>query len=169
MKAKKTILLCVALLMGCMAEGLKAQEHLNALMKKCENMDTIDMNVIYNKNRETKKTEKIIKTVTFSNNQKLLDEFVAAFEKDKDAAYKIIDDKKSGKLLPSFYRFGSGKNDISYSLSVSKSGKITVSKIERFDYDPKKSGNFDFDFGSTMNYEYDVESASMSITTMGGN
>ena len=132
-------------------------------------MDTIDMNVIYNKNRETKKTEKIIKTVTFSNNQKLLDEFVAAFEKDKDAAYKIIDDKKSGKLLPSFYRFGSGKNDISYSLSVSKSGKITVSKIERFDYDPKKSGNFDFDFGSTMNYEYDVESASMSITTMGGN
>ncbi len=94
MKAKKTILLCVILLLGGLTEGLKAQENLNALMKKCENMDTIDMNVIYNKNRETKKTEKIIKTVTFSNNQKLLDEFVTAFEKDKDAAYKIIDDKE---------------------------------------------------------------------------
>lgn len=145
MKTKKTILLCVILLVGCMTEGLKAQETLNALMKKCENMDTIDMNVIYNKNRETKKTEKIIKTVTFSNDQKLLDEFVAAFEKDKNAAYKIIDDKKSGKLLPSFYRFGSGTTDISYSLSVSKSGKTTISKIERFDYDPKKYGNFEFD------------------------
>lgn len=36
MKAKKTILLCVILLAGCMTEGLKAQESLNALMKKCE-------------------------------------------------------------------------------------------------------------------------------------
>ena len=70
---------------------------------------------------------------------------MAAFDKDKNAAYKIIDDKKSGKLLPSFYRFGSGNTDISYSLSVSKSGKVTVSKIERFDYNPKKAGNFEFD------------------------
>ena len=69
MKAKKTILLCVILLLGGLTEGLKAQENLNALMKKCENMDTIDMNVIYNKNRETKKTEKIIKTVTFSRSE----------------------------------------------------------------------------------------------------
>ena len=162
MKAKKTILLCVILLLGGLTEGLKAQENLNALMKKCENMDTIDMNVIYNKNRETKKTEKIIKTVTFSNNQKLLDEFVAAFEKDKDAAYKIIDDKKSGKLLPSFYRFGSGKTDISYSLSVSKSGKVTVSKIERFDYDPKKGEPF-LDLGSNSSIEFNTDSKSMFI------
>ena len=34
MKAKKTILLCVALLMGCMAEGLKAQEHLERSYEK---------------------------------------------------------------------------------------------------------------------------------------
>lgn len=162
MKAKKTILLCVILLLGGLTEGLKAQENLNALMKKCENMDTIDMNVIYNKNRETKKTEKIIKTVTFSNNQKLLDEFVVAFEKDKDAAYKIIDDKKSGKLLPSFYRFGSGKTDISYSLSVSKSGKVTVSKIERFDYDPKKGEPF-LDLGSNSSIEFNTDSKSMFI------
>nr|WP_129733012.1 DUF5024 domain-containing protein [Parabacteroides goldsteinii] len=162
MKAKKIILLCVILLAGCITEGLKAQETLNALMKKCENMDTIDMNVIYNKNRETKKTEKIIKTVTFSNDQKLLDEFVAAFEKDKNAAYKIIDDKKGGKLLPSFYRFGSGKTDISYSLSVSKSGKVTVSKIERFDYDPRKAGDYYLELGSS-NFEYNPESQSMFI------
>ncbi|WP_304248472.1 DUF5024 domain-containing protein [Parabacteroides gordonii] len=165
MKAKKTILLCVILLAGCMTEGLKAQESLNALMKKCENMDTIDMNVIYNKNRETKKTEKIIKTVTFSNNQKLLDEFVAAFDKDKNAAYKIIDDKKSGKLLPSFYRFGSGNTDISYSLSVSKSGKVTVSKIERFDYNPKKAGGAYLDLGSgSFEFDYDTNTKSMFIS-----
>lgn len=144
MKAKKTILLCVVLLVGCMTEGLKAQENLNALMKKCENMETIDMNVIYNKDRKTKKTEKIIKTVSFSNNPKLLDEFIAAFEKDKEAAYKIIDDKKSGKLLPSYYRFENGNNNISYSLSVTKSGNVTVSKIERFDNDTDKAGDSDF-------------------------
>ena len=113
MKAKKTILLCVILLLGGLTEGLKAQENLNALMKKCENMDTIDMNVIYNKNRETQKTEKI-------------------------------------------------KTDISYSLSVSKSGKVTVSKIERFDYDPKKGEPF-LDLGSNSSIEFNTDSKSMFI------
>ena len=92
----------------------------------------------------------------------MLDEFVTAFEKDKDAAYKIIDDKKSGKLLPSFYRFGSGKTDISYSLSVSKSGKVTVSKIERFDYDPKKAGGAFIDLG-TGSFEFDYETNTKSF------
>lgn len=142
MKTKKTILLAALLLLGSICGVSQAQENLNALMKKCETMDKIDMNVIYNKNRETKKTEKIIKTVSFSNNEKLLNEFVAAFEKDKDAAYKIIDQKSKGKLLPSFYRFSNGKTDINYSLSVSDDGSVSVTKIERFDYDSNNSGIF---------------------------
>lgn len=142
MKTKKTFLLAALLLLGSICGALQAQENLNALMKKCETMDKIDMNVIYNKNRETKKTEKIIKTVSFSNDEKLLNEFVAAFEKDKDAAYKIIDQKSKGKLLPSFYRFSNGKTDISYSFSVSDDGSVSVTKIERFDYDSNNSSIF---------------------------
>ncbi|MCD8270465.1 MAG: hypothetical protein LUD46_19855 [Parabacteroides sp.] len=55
MKTKKTILLAALLLLGSICGVSQAQENLNALMKKCETMDKIDMNVIYNKNRETKK------------------------------------------------------------------------------------------------------------------
>lgn len=133
MKTKKTILAMAALLIGSIAMNLQAQENLNALFKKCESMDNVNMNVIYDKDRETKKAEKIIKTIGFKNNPQLVNEFLAAFNKDKEAAYKVIEEKKNGKVMPSFYRFAKGKGDVSFTFSISGENEVSVTMIERFD------------------------------------
>lgn len=145
MKTKHVILLTALLFSIASIGKIKAQENLNSLMQKCETMDNVNVEVLYNKNPKTKKAEKNITTVTFTekDNPKLLEDFLAAFKKDREAAYKIIEDKKNGKVSPSFYRFSSGTTDITYTLEYLKEkpmfnnftkGDIRVSRIDRFDY-----------------------------------
>lgn len=145
MKTKNIFLTAALLLAGVCGGSVQAQEHLSALVKKCESMDKVDMNVIYDKNKETLKTEKVIKSIQFTDEQ-LAKEFLAAFEKDKEKAYKVIDGKGNGRIVPSFYRFSVGNTDISYSADFSKSGNTSISVIERFNNDPKKGkGEFNWD------------------------
>ena len=149
MKTRNLILTAVLLMAGSWAGDLLAQTNLNALMKKCESKDKVNVEVIYDKDRKTKKPVKEVITITFStkDNPKLLDEFINAFQKDKDAAYKVIESKQNGRVLPSFYRFSSGTSDISYSLDdlnlkpgykdneyLLRNGNIRVTKIERFEF-----------------------------------
>ena len=149
MKTRNLILTAILLIVGSWAGDLLAQTNLNALMKKCESMDKVNVEVIYDRDLKTKKPVKEVVTITFStkDNPKLLDEFVNAFQKDKEAAYKVIESKQNGKVLPSFYRFSSGTNDISYSLEdlnekpgfrgdefLLRKGDIRVTKIERFNF-----------------------------------
>lgn len=136
MKTKKMIVAGAILLAGSFTMGLQAQEHLNALAKKCESMDKVDMDIIYYKNKETKKIERIVRSFEFTDTQ-LLNEFLAAFEKDKETAYKVMEAKKNGKIMPSLYRFSTGTTDRVYSLDISKTGKTSISVIERFNIDPK--------------------------------
>lgn len=138
MKSGKVLAVAALLLVGSVLTGVQAQEHLKALVKKCESLDKVDMDVIYDKNRETKKTEKVIKSLSFTDAQ-LMNEFLAAFEKDKEAAYKVIETKKKGKIQPSYYCFFSGTTDTAYSFDVRDSGKVSVSVIEKYNQDPKKS------------------------------
>lgn len=135
MKTKKITLAIVLLLTAGLSISMQAQEHLSALVKKCETMDNVDMNVAQNKNRETKKPERVIKTLTIKDNPKLVDEFVAAFAKDKEAAYRVIEKKQEGRIVPSFYRFANGKTDISYSFSIDQKGLVTITATERYDYE----------------------------------
>lgn len=149
MKTRNLILTAVLLIAGSWAGDLLAQTNLNALMKKCESKDKVNVEVIYDKDRKTKKPVKEVVTITFStkDNPKLLDEFANAFQKDKEAAYKVIESKQNGKVLPSFYRFSTGTSDISYSLDdlndkpgfkgneyLLRKGDIRVTKIERFNF-----------------------------------
>ena len=110
-------------------------------------MEKVSVDVIYDKDRKTKKPVKEVITITFSkkDNPKLLDEFLNAFRKDKEAAYKVIESKIDGKVIPSFYRFAAGTSDISFSLDdlnkkyngneyLLRNGEIQVTKIERFDF-----------------------------------
>ena len=110
MKTRNLILTVTLLMAGSWASNLMAQTNLNALMKKCESMEKVNVDVIYDKDRKTKKPVKEVITVTFSrkDNPKLLDEFLDAFRKDKEAAYKVMESKIDGKVMPSFYRFAVG-------------------------------------------------------------
>lgn len=147
MKTKSCILSAVLLIAGAWAGDLLAQEHLNALIKKCETMDKVNIEVLSNKNRKTKKLEKEVITIRFSQkeNPNLLNEFVKAFQQDKEAAYKVIDSKVNGKVIPTYYRFAVGTSDITYSIDdldkkfngnsyMLRNGEIQVTKIEKFDF-----------------------------------
>lgn len=137
MKTRNLILTAALLMVGSWAGDLLAQENLNALMKKCESMEKVNVDVIYDKDRKTKKPVKEVITITFSrkDNPKLLDEFLDAFRKDKEAAYKVMESKTDGKVMPSFYRFAAGSSDISFSLEyMLRNEEIQITKIERFNF-----------------------------------
>ena len=147
MKTRNLILTAALLMAGSWSGDLLAQANLNALMKKCESMAKVNVDVIYDKDRKTKKPVKEVITITFSrkDNPKLLDEFLNAFRKDKEAAYKVMESKIDDKVMPSFYRFAVGTSDISFSLEdlnkkykgnkyMLRNGEIQVTKIERFDF-----------------------------------
>lgn len=147
MKTRNFILSAVLLVAGTGANSLLAQKNLNALMKRCEAMDKVNVEVIYDKDRKTKKPVKEVVTITFSvkDNPKLLDEFLKAFQLDKEATYKVVETKANGKVMPSLYRFAVGTTDITYSMDdlelkykgnayMLRNGNIRVTKIERFDF-----------------------------------
>lgn len=149
MKTKKIILSMALLVVGTSISELVAQEHLNALMKKCESLDNVSVEVIYNKDPKTKKPEKNVVSVTFyrQENAKLLNDFLDAFKKDREAAYRVMEEKMNGKVMPSLYRFsGAGDLDITYTVEEVKSvfprnsphyrekGDIRITKVERFNY-----------------------------------
>lgn len=145
MKTRSLILTTALLLAGGWAGDLLAQTNLDALMKRCESMDKVNVEVIYDKDKKTKKPVKESITVTFArkDNPKLLEEFLDAFRKDKESAYKVIESKQNGKVQPSFYRFSVGDSDVSYSLEdlsikfkddefFLRKGDVRVTKVERF-------------------------------------
>ncbi|WP_459186897.1 DUF5024 domain-containing protein [Parabacteroides sp. APC149_11_2_Y6] len=149
MKTKKIILSMALLIAGASAGELVAQEHLNALMKKCESLDNVSVEIIYNKDPKTKKPEKNVVSVTFyrQENAKLLNDFLDAFKKDREVAYRVMEEKINGKVTPSLYRFsGAGDTDITYTVEEVKSvfpknsphykekGDIRITKVERFNY-----------------------------------
>ena len=58
MKTRNFILTAALLMTGSLAGDLLAQANLNALMKKCESMEKVNVDVIYDKDRKTKKPVK---------------------------------------------------------------------------------------------------------------
>lgn len=132
MKTKKIILAAFLLVAGAASTEVFAQEHLEALVKKCEKLDNVQMQVIYNRDPNTKKLEKTIKSINFQD-EKLLNEFLDAFEKDKEKAYKMAEQKVNGRMQPSFYRFSDGKREVGYFWSVSGAHNVSLSVIENYE------------------------------------
>ena len=117
---RKVITITLLLFAGSFIICLSAQENIKALVKKCENMSSVDMSYIINKDPETKKVQNSITTITIKNDQNLIKDFIAAFEKDKDNAYSISGSVKNGVSLPANYKFFVGKDSyISCTMSIS--------------------------------------------------
>jgi hypothetical protein len=130
MKTRHLIAAAILLITGSLSADLSAQETLKALVKKCESMDNVNTSVVRNRNKQTKKLEKEIISLNFSNNQALVNEFIAAFEKDKLMADKEIEGTNNGRKTL-FYRFG----DTSYSFSQLNEGSASVSVIQKDEYE----------------------------------
>jgi hypothetical protein len=125
MKAKNLIVTGFILIAGCLSMSVSAQENIIALIEKCRTMENMEVNVVCNKNKETKKIEKEVVTVLFKNNEALVKEFIAAFYKDKDAAFQEIENFKNG-LKDFFYRY----DKVSCSFSQNEKGSASISIIQ---------------------------------------
>ena len=122
MKTKRTVVMVAVILAGFFSTHALAQQNLDALMKKCESMDNVDMDVVQQRNPSTKKITQVIKNINIKNNKALVDDFLKAFQADRENAIQAIDSKKDGKMVPSYYQFQIGKKNVSYSITVNKEG-----------------------------------------------
>ena len=127
MKTKSLIVTVIFLVAGNFSMDLFAQESLKALVQKCENMENVNINVVRKRNTETRKLERQITTVSFGDNQALVNEFIAAFDKEKEKADQEIENRSGGKITNIFYRFG----DVSYSFSQGDDGSASITVIEK--------------------------------------
>lgn len=132
---KRKIILAATLCVCAIAA--EAQTNLNALMKRCESIDKVDVEVVSTRNTKTKKLEKSIVTVTFStlDCKGLNGEFLEAFKKDKEDASRVMESKVNGKLVPSCYIFTNGDTNTIYTYG---SSGVTVSITSITNYEENK-------------------------------
>lgn len=130
MKTNRLMVVLVLLITGCFSMDLAAQETLKALVKKCETMKDVNVNIVRNKDKNTRKVTQVITSISFSDNDRLVKEILAAFQKDKNQADQEIENRTNGKVNNLFYRFGS----TSYSFSEGEDGAGSLSIIDKSDY-----------------------------------
>ncbi|MDR0431105.1 MAG: DUF5024 domain-containing protein [Tannerellaceae bacterium] len=126
MKTKKLIMVAIILIAGSFSSELLAQETLKALVQKCENMENVDMSIIRKKN-EKREVTRVTISINLNNNPALINEFIAAFEKDREMADREIENRKNGKMNDIYYTFG----DVSYSFSQAYDQSATITVIEK--------------------------------------
>jgi hypothetical protein len=132
MKSKSKLFVALALIAASFATGANAQESvIKALVKKCETMESVDVNTIRSRDRETKELTRELVSISIKSNPALVKEFQDAFQeayqkefsKSKDAADQEVVTRRGGKIVNLVYRFG----DVSYHFSVENEGNASVS------------------------------------------
>ncbi len=126
MKMKGIVISMLLLLIGSICAEVSAQENIEAVIRKCESMESVNMTVVRNRDPKTKKLQQTITSISIKNNPALVNELVAALKKDEPNATQAIDRKKNGKIVPQYYSFGS----ISYSFSLKEDGNASISVID---------------------------------------
>lgn len=132
MKNNNVLMMACLLLAGSFSMDLSAQEHLAAVVKKCEAIESVDIRVIHQRDPATKKLQQVIKSLDINKSPAIVNEILSAFEKDKERAVQAIDGKTNGKLMPQYYTFSDGKINVSYSVSISDSGDVNLTVIEQY-------------------------------------
>ncbi|HCO66216.1 MAG TPA: hypothetical protein DIT04_00410 [Dysgonomonas sp.] len=123
---KTKILLIILLFIATFSTDIFAQQHIQAVIKKTESIESVEMTVVRRRNSETKQLERVITTINIKSNPSLINEFIDAFKKDEANATQAIDKKKNGRMIPEFYRFG----NFSYSFSIKNNGDAEINVIE---------------------------------------
>ena len=145
----KTKILAMVLILaaGSMLSFASAQERIKALIKKCETIESVDMNIIKsrrsatsyaessasqdNKPATTSSTtkgplEESVITVSIHDNETLVNEFLAAFKAEEENATDVMSSKKDGKIVPSHYNFEDG---LSFSFSMRDKANATITQM----------------------------------------
>lgn len=146
MKTRNWMMATAMLVASTWTSDLLAQEHLDALFKKCASMKDVVIEEVSRKNKETKKLERRITTIRFfkAKNPELLEEFLKAFSQDQEAAYRVTDSRKNGKAKSLLYQYSVGTSSISYSLDDHEGEfKYYAGPEEKEDIEVSRSEKFD--------------------------
>jgi hypothetical protein len=120
---------------GSFSIEASAQRHLKALIKKCETIDAVDMNIVRDRDKETNQWKNQITSLTIKDNEALVNEFIAAFKADADSALQIIENKQNGKMVPSLYTFE--EENYSFNLKDKAHASVTVVPQNEFRFKDK--------------------------------
>ncbi|MDR2621288.1 MAG: DUF5024 domain-containing protein [Dysgonamonadaceae bacterium] len=104
MKTKNVRLLMLCLFFPGFSFGISAQTHLDALIKKCETLESVDMEVVKNKRRTDKDVELKTVNIRIKKDKKLVSEFLNAFKKDADNAEQTMFRKRKGSNEINYYQ-----------------------------------------------------------------
>jgi hypothetical protein len=136
MKTKHLMAIAILLIAGSFSIDAVAQTNISALIKKCENNESVDMNVVRKKNKETNQLEREVISLTIRDNEALVKEFIAAFKADEKDAEEVMEHRRGGGEQSSImYRF----ENVSYSLNTNDNGNATISEL------PAGDGRFKVD------------------------
>lgn len=135
MKTSRLFAVAILLIAGSLSINVSAQEALKAVVKKCETMESVSINIVRNKDKGTKELTRSIINISFSNNEALVKEFVAAFNKDREQADQEIENRENGKINRLMLKFGNTR----YSFSQEDTGSGSISVIENGDNEFKWS------------------------------
>jgi hypothetical protein len=102
---------------------LKAQEALKALMKRCEDMESVTLTITVMRNREK---GSVFTRIEFRDNTDLEKEFITAFHKDREKADNEIETKSGGRITEMLYQF----DGISYIYRV-QNNRVSFSTSDR--------------------------------------
>jgi hypothetical protein len=115
----KAMTIILLLIVGSFLANVYAQEHILAFIKKCVSIESVDMTSIRSKGEES------LITVSFKNNEALVNEFLAAIKADEAEATDIIERKIKGKMVPTMITF----SDVAFSFHVSDEGDVIITQM----------------------------------------
>ncbi|MDR1762605.1 MAG: DUF5024 domain-containing protein [Dysgonamonadaceae bacterium] len=123
MKTEKSSFIAAVLFAISFNTAVYAQSRIDALISKCENLESVDMEVIKQKSKESKTERKII-NLKIKDNQKLVGDFLAAFKKDESNADRTVSQKRGVKEMMNF-QFG----ETMYSITT-RDGKDAIITVD---------------------------------------
>ena len=133
-------IMTLLLIVSSFSMELIAQDNLDALIKKCETMPSVDMNVVRRQNTQTKKLELQAVTINICDNIELVNEFTAAFkaifEKNKENVISTSEERKGGQIVSLSYIFEKSQyliskqkdNENCTSISIMQRGTASVTR-----------------------------------------
>ena len=132
-------LLIATLWLGMCAVPVMAQKNIDKIVEELEKRDDVEINVVTNRDPETRKVTKRIKSLTFKD-EKVLKRLIEAYDKDEEYTTTAIKNssKEAGQTdLNYMYTFPHKEGEYNYALNTGKDGYVFLSII----FNPKKEGN----------------------------
>ena len=121
MKIRHLSLCLILLITGSLfSSQVRAQEALNKILTQLEQSELVDVSVICKRDPDSRKVIKIIKTVTIpagKEGDKMLEKIFQAFEKEKENAIEVINNKKGKKYDSILQKYQKDGMAYMYSLS----------------------------------------------------